>query len=145
MNNKETRKNVFADTLKSLWAKLVKFVKGILRELGDIHNLTIFGIVVLVMSIPIWLLYLLGILLECTPLIAVGTVYWAFWLGPMTPFFPLCVAIALGLRKIIDKYRCKKGLVPLSEVKIAWWENFKAFCKRKFVHRSGVNPTQNKD
>ena len=131
MNNKETRKNVVADTLKSLWAKLVKFAKGILRELGDIHNLTIFGIVVLFMSIPIWLLYLLGILLECTPLIAVGTVYWAFWLGPMTPFFPLCVAIALGVRRVIDRYRAKKGLPPLCEIKVAWWEKIKAYFRNK--------------
>ncbi len=131
MNSKETTKNTFSDTLKKLWAKLVRFVKGILRELGDIHNLLIFGIVVLVMTIPIWLLYLLGILLECTPLIAVGTVYWAFWMGPMTPFFPLCVAIALGLRKALDRYRAKKGLTPLCEIKVPWWEKIKAYFRNK--------------
>lgn len=36
-----------------------------------------------------------------------ATAYLAFWAGPFTPFFPMCIAITLGIRRIVDKIKGK--------------------------------------
>ena len=33
----------------------------------------------------------------------IASAYLVFWAGPFTPYFPLCIAITLGLKKLIEK------------------------------------------
>ena len=35
----------------------------------------------------------------------VASAYLVFWAGPFTPYFPLCIAITLSLKKLIEKIK----------------------------------------
>lgn len=94
---------------KKLYGIIKRFVINILHQLEDKRNLAIFFCVLAVLSAPIWLFYTLAVMFDIKALYAVASVYWAFWAGPMTPFFPLCVAITLAIRKILDKLLWKKN------------------------------------
>ncbi len=61
-----------------------------------------FVIVVAVMYIPVWVGYLLHILFNIKWGSVVATAYIAFWAGPFTPFFPLCITITLGIKKMFE-------------------------------------------
>lgn len=39
---------------------------------------------------------------------AVAATCEAFWLGPFTPFMPLCIALTIGTKAIFDKIKTKK-------------------------------------
>lgn len=34
-----------------------------------------------------------------------ASAYLVFWAGPFTPYFPLCIAITLSLKKLIEKIK----------------------------------------
>jgi hypothetical protein len=38
----------------------------------------------------------------------VASTYLVFWAGPFTPYFPLCIAITLGIKKLFDKFKSKR-------------------------------------
>ncbi len=102
-------KPTFKERLKRLYDIVKKFVIDIIHKLEDKRNLAIFFCVLAVMSAPIWLFYLLAVVFDIKALYAVASVYWAFWAGPMTPFFPLCVAITLAIRKLLDRFLWNKN------------------------------------
>lgn len=97
-------------TFSKIWRIIVKFCKKLLAQLKDKTNLFIFLIILLIMSSGVWLLFLLGMAFDSKALMAAAAAYWAFWAGPMTPFFPLCVAIAIGIRKLLDKLGVTKSI-----------------------------------
>jgi hypothetical protein len=73
-------------------------IKFILKEVKSC--LWLFGIVCALMSCEVWIPYLLGFITQNAWWYSVGSACWLFWLGPGTPFIPLCIAITLGLKKI---------------------------------------------
>ena len=91
--------------IKTLWHKFIQFFKFVLK---DRASRIIFIIVFLVLSSPIWLFYMLGIMFENGWLIGVASAYWLFWAGPFTPFIPLCLGITAGIRALLGKLRRKK-------------------------------------
>ena len=93
--------------MKRLWLKCKAFIRWILKQLKDKMNILIFIIVFLVLSSEVWIPYLLAIITENKWWWGIGSACWAFWLAPVTPFLPLCLAITFGVRKIVDKIRDK--------------------------------------
>jgi len=91
--------------VKKLWKKLVNFFKFVLK---DKASKIIFVIVFLVMSSEVWLCYLLGFIFQNAWLLGIASACWLFWLGPFTPFLPICLAITAGIRALWGKLR-KKG------------------------------------
>lgn len=90
--------------IKSLWRKFIQFFRFVLK---DRASRIIFIITFLVLSSPIWLFYTLGIMFKNGWLIGVASAYWLFWIGPFTPFIPLCLGITAGIRAIVAEIRKK--------------------------------------
>ena len=89
--------------MRKLKKKIINFLKWLWIQIKDTRNLIILVIVALVMSSPIWVCTAIGLICDLPVLIGIATTYFAFWLGPATPFWPLCIAITLFVRRIIDK------------------------------------------
>ena len=84
--------------------KILKTILNWLKtNLKDTKNYIIFAIVFLLLSSEVWVCYILGFVFKSAKLIALASVFWAFWLGPFTPFLPLCVALTVLIRKILGK------------------------------------------
>ncbi len=84
--------------------KIINFFKWIWKQVKDWHNLIILAIVA-----PAFFalcVFLVALALFFTDgkihLIIAGSTVIAFWVGPFTPFWPICIAITLGIRKFID-------------------------------------------
>jgi len=92
------------EKIKALFIKLkdkfIKFCKWVWQECKDWHTVVIFAIVVVVMYSPVWGGYLCHALFGWKWCSVMATAYLAFWAGPFTPFFPLCIAVTLGIRRI---------------------------------------------
>lgn len=93
------------------WGKTKGLVRRILSQLKDKTNIIIFIIVLTVVSCEVWVPYLIALITGDEWWFAVGSVCWAFWLAPGTPFLALCIGITVGIRKIYDKIQKKKGKV----------------------------------
>ena len=93
--------------VKWLWTKTKDLAVWLWKQLKDWRNLVIFIIVCAVVSIEVWGSYLMAIITGNNWWWAVGSACWAFWLGPFTPFLAICIAITLGIRKIIEKIKGK--------------------------------------
>lgn len=93
--------------MKKLWLKFKALIGKIVKQLKDRTNILIFIIVFLVLSSEVWVPYLLAIITGNEWWWAIGSVCWAFWLAPFTPFLPLCFVVTFAVRKIVDKIREK--------------------------------------
>lgn len=94
--------------MRNIKTKIINFFKWLWMQLKDWHNLIVLAVVTIVMTSPIWVCGILGLINNSTILIGIAGGYLAFWLGPATPFWPLCIAITLLIRKILDKFRNNK-------------------------------------
>ena len=94
--------NVFLTKMKD---KFIKFCKWVWSECKDWRTIVIFAIVVVVMYSPVWGGYLCSLLFKWKWSSVFATAYLAFWAGPFTPYFPLCIAITLGIKRAIDKIK----------------------------------------
>lgn len=82
-------------------------------NIRDIRTFIIFIIVFLVVSIEVWLPYLLGLIFWNNEpfrltMFGVASACWLFWLGPFTPFLPLCIVITIGIKGLFNKHSEKK-------------------------------------
>lgn len=89
--------------MKKIKDKLINFCKWVWSECKDWHTLVLFLVVVFLMYAPVWGGYLLHILFKIKWGSVVATTYLAFWAGPFTPYFPLCIAITLGIKRLFEK------------------------------------------
>lgn len=92
---------------EKIWEKFKNFCKWVWGECKDWRTLVIFFIVVFVMYSPVWGGYLIHALFDVKAASVVATAYLAFWAGPLTPFFPLCIAITLGIKRFFEKFKKK--------------------------------------
>lgn len=83
--------------------KVVNFLKWILKECKDKKTIIILLFVIIIMYFPVWGGFVLGGWLKWQWCYAVASAYALFWAGPFTPFFPVCIAITLGIKKLITK------------------------------------------
>lgn len=91
---------------KTAFIKLKKLFKWIWEQVNDWHNLVILLVVAFIFSgMP---LYILGFIFGATHLHLIASGIIAFWVGPFTPFWPLCIAITLFIRRIFDKKWAEK-------------------------------------
>ncbi len=101
------------EKIKELFIKLkdkfINFCKWVWNECKDWRTVVIFAVVVVFMYTPVWGGYLCHAIFGWKWCSAVATAYLAFWAGPFTPYFPLCIAITLGIRRLIDKIKGKKN------------------------------------
>ena len=79
------------------------FLKKLKKEFGNKETIILFAIVVSVMYSPVWCGYFLYFLFRWRWCFLLATGYLLFWAGPFTPFFPLCIAITLFLKKFFNK------------------------------------------
>jgi hypothetical protein len=95
--------------MKKLLNKIKVFCGWVFSQLKDWKTFVLFLMVFLVMSFEVWGFYLIGIITGEGWWIAAASACWLFWLGPFTPFFPLCIAITLAIKKLIEKFKNRKG------------------------------------
>ena len=88
---------------QKIWVKIKNFFKWLWKQLKDWRTLVIFIIVLLVMYFPAYGFYILSIIFKNGWFAGIATAYIAFWAGPFTPFFPLCIAVTFGIKKIFLK------------------------------------------
>lgn len=89
--------------MERLKAKVKSFFWWVWRECRDWRTVALLGVVVTVVYSPVWGGYLLYALLGWKWAAALASTVLLFWAGPMTPFFPLCVAITLGIKRFLQK------------------------------------------
>ena len=81
-------------------------------NIRDWRTFVIFVIVFLVMSSEVWVPYLISIITWGTSLskwmLGVASACWLFWLGPFTPFIPLCVTITIFIKEIFNHVKIKR-------------------------------------
>ena len=65
--------------------------------------------VIVIMYSPVWLGYLLYFAFKWNWCLVMASVTAAFWFGPLTPFFPLCIAITLSIKKIMQVKNRRRG------------------------------------
>ena len=93
-----------------LWLKYI-FInpfKYLIINLRDLTTWIIFIITFLILSSEVWVFYLLGLITGNSWFYGIASAYWLFWLGPFTPFMPLCIAITIFIREILRKWKNKR-------------------------------------
>ncbi len=103
------KKSWFNNFVRWMKLKLKKLWRYIKSEITDVKTFIIFAIVVAVVYSPVWLCYILYFAFKWKWCFVVASSCLAFWAGPFTPFFPLCIAITLGIKKIMRKIFQKKA------------------------------------
>ena len=88
--------------------KVVDFLSWVWRECKDWRTLVLLGIVCVVVGSPVWVCYLLGFLFGWQWAFVVGSAMLAFWWLPGAPYFAVCVAVTLGLKRVFQKIKKKK-------------------------------------
>ena len=72
-------------------------------NIRDWRTAVIFVITFLVVSSEVWAMYLLYFITKNAWFLGIGSACWVFWLGPGTPFLPLCIGITIGIKSIFNK------------------------------------------
>ena len=86
--------------------KLKKFFKWLWHELKDPLNLIIFIIVNVVVSASVWVPLLFAFITGDSYWYGIAAAVEVVWLGPV-PYIPICLAITLGIRAVIELIRKK--------------------------------------
>lgn len=98
------------------WAKnkIINFIKWLWRECKDWRTFVLLVIVCIVVGAPVWISGLLGILFDWAWAWAVCAALLAFWWLPGVPYFALCVAVTLAIKRFFEK-RVEKRLKQAKE------------------------------
>lgn len=87
--------------------KVKNFLKWIWRECKDGRTLALLLVVITIVYSPVWLGYILHWIFGWSWAGIVATAMLAFWAGPFSPFFVLCISITLGIKRLFEK----KGII----------------------------------
>ena len=90
-----------------VWRKAINFFKWVWRECRNWQTIVLLAVVCLIVGSPVWVCGLLGLLFDWAWAWAVCFALLAFWWLPGMPYFAVCVAITLGIKRIFQKYRRK--------------------------------------
>ena len=97
---------------KLVWYYFKKPFVWIKDNIKDWRTFLIFGIVCAVVSCEVWIPYLLGFITWGTDFskwcFGIASACWLFWLGPFTPFLPICIGLTAGIKAVINKIKNKK-------------------------------------
>ena len=106
--------NKFKRFWKWVWYLIAFPFVWIWVNIRDWRTALIFIIVFLVVSSEVWVPYLLGFIFYANEpfrisMLSVASACWLFWLGPGTPFLPLCIGITIGIKGLFNKIKEKKN------------------------------------
>lgn len=88
-------------------------IKRLFKEYFSWKTFILFVFIVLLIGSEVWVPMALGFTFKKPWLIGVGSSCWGFWLLPGTPFFPICAALTIGIRKIQIKRKEQKMKLEL--------------------------------
>lgn len=112
-NNIKQEPNKHKRFWKWVWYLLAFPFVWLFYNIRDWRTLIIFVIVFLAVSIEVWLPYLLAIITWGSAFskwcIGIASACWIFWLGPGTPFLPLCIFLTIAIKGLINKIGGKKS------------------------------------
>ena len=94
--------------MKKINEKIKKFFKWIKDDFKDYRTFLIFIFVMFIVHTPIWGGLLCYKLFNAKWGLAMATTMSLFWLGPFTPFFPLCIGITFGIKRLMGKSEKRK-------------------------------------
>lgn len=87
-----------------------KPIMNLLKELKDWRTILIFFIVVAVVGCEVWIPYILFIITNNPIYMAIASGGLIFWnVVPFTPFLPICLAITLAIKKLINKIKQRRN------------------------------------
>ena len=96
---------------KYVWFALTYVWVWCWKELRDWRTCLIFVIVQLIVGSEVWVPLILGLIFNNKGLLAFAGTMEAFWLLPGTSFIPICIAITIGIKALIDKRKKKKETI----------------------------------
>ena len=109
------------------------FCTWIWEQCKDIKTLILLGIVCLVLFSPTIVCGILGFLFKWEWAIIVASAYWAFWLGPFSPFFVLAVTITLAIKRLLQVIFGKKKEAEEGAEKVENAENAESSATEESV------------
>ena len=89
--------------MNKLKEKINKFLTWIKEDFKDYRTFIIFIFVMFVVHTPIWGGLILYKFFNLKWGLALATTVSFFWLGPFTPFFPICIGITFGIKRLMEK------------------------------------------
>ena len=95
--------------------KVIEFFSWIWQECKDWRTFVLLVIVCIVVGLPVWGGYLLWFITEWAWTLAVATALLAFWWLPGAPYFAVCVAITLAIKRFFEKRQEKKAAAEKQE------------------------------
>ena len=94
--------------MKWLWNKIKTWWKNTWKELKDWKTLILFIVVTIILSSEVWVPYLIALITGSKWWWGIGSLWWAFWLGPGTPFTLIDITITIAIKKLWIKLKEKK-------------------------------------
>lgn len=94
--------------LRWVKGKLKGFFRWIWQECRDWRTVVLLIAVSAVVYLPVWGGYLLHLLFGWHWALVMATAVLVFWAGPFTPFFPICIALTLTIKKWHETRKQKK-------------------------------------
>ena len=90
-------------------AKIVAFFRWLWGECRDWRTVALLIAVCAVVYAPVWVGYLLHLIFGWHWAGGMATAVLAFWAGPFTPFFPICIGLTLSIKKWWETRKAKKA------------------------------------
>ena len=127
-----------------MWEKVKAFCLWIWQECRDVRTLILLAVVIAVVYCPVWGGYLAYFLTKNKWFLSAATAVALFWAGPGTPFFPLCVSLALLLKKLLEKMGIMPSREKTEEVIEETEEKLREKLEEKFEGKTGPDKTGEK-
>ncbi len=83
--------------------KTKNFLKWIWHECKDKRTIALLMVVITIVYSPVWLGYIMHWIFGWNWAGIVATAMLAFWAGPFSPFFFICISITLGIKRLFEK------------------------------------------
>ena len=98
------------------WAKkkIVNLIKWLWRECKDWRTFALLAIVCVVVGSPVWVCGLLGLIFNWAWAWAVFFALLAFWWLPGVPYFALCIAVTLAIKRFFEKRASRRAIAEAS-------------------------------
>jgi len=90
---------------KLLYEKIKKLFLWIWQECNDKHTFALLLLVCIIIGSPVWISYLLWFVFKLNWALWIGSAMLAFWWLPGAPYFALCIAVTLGIKRVFQKIK----------------------------------------
>lgn len=97
--------NKFKRFWKWVWWLLSTPFVWLWYNIRDWRTLVIFVLTIVVVSCEVWVPYLIWFITGSAWWLGIGSACWLFWLGPGTPFLPLCIGITIGIKALLNRHK----------------------------------------